>query len=264
MDVTTVDLVPNVKVRIPGSASAIVYDPPVSNPGKKYGCMPLTTLLINAKEEPLPHVHKYVLGRLPVDQSSAIYLIRYKGPGQHAGYFKVGRGKKCLRRLASYKTYVPQDHAILVVAVLSLSDLRNGIPSTGRAPALICGLEDILLRNMDAWAVSMPTKVKRLRRTEWFRRNPTAEALVVSALWQFTQRIADLHPTLKATLHIYSKTPFNDSLDLSDSTSSVNYKLKGVKKKLSKLEAAEAKFTEDQDGFTKTEARKQLPAKWRK
>ena len=263
MDAMLDDLKPNVKVHLTGSASSIVYDPPVESPGKKWGAMPLTTLLVNAKEP--AHMRKYVLGRLPVDQSSAIYLIRYRGPGQHAGLFKVGRGKRCLRRLASYKTYMPRDHSILVVAVLSVSDVKDGIPSTGRAPALICALEDALLRNLDVWGETIPTKVQRLRRTEWFRRDATAEALVLSGLWQFTQRIADLHPTLKATLHIYSKTPFNDALDLPYSLSKINYKLKAKKRVMSKLEAAEDAFIdESQDGFTKTEAKRALPAAWRK
>ena len=101
---------------------------------------------------------------------------------------------------------------------------------------------------MDAWAEKMPKKVKRVRRTEWFLRNETAEALVVAALWQFTSRIAQLHKTLKATLHIYSKSTWNTSISIVEK---VDYKLKSKKKTMSAVEAAEDEFIDKQiDGFT--------------
>ena len=200
MDLTTITLKPNVKMPLLGTASAIVYDPQVTGP-TQWGAMPLTTLLLNAKGA-APDEITYVLGRLPRDQSSGIYLIRYKPPGQHSAYFKIGRGKRLLRRMAGYKTYMPADNRIFVCAVLSVSDVIHGIPSTGRTPALVCGLEDALLCNIDAWAESMPTKIKRLRRTEWFQRNDTAEALVVAAL------IMAVHPSdCTAPSHIEGHAP---------------------------------------------------------
>ena len=262
MDVTRLDkMKANVKLNLPGSASAIIYDPPTTGP-TQWGAMPLTTMLLNAKGVTSGET-RYALSRIPREQSSGIYLIRYKPPGQHSAYFKVGRGKRLLRRLAGYKTYMPADNSILLVACLSVSDIMQGLPSTGRAPALVCGLEDALLRNMDAWAEKMPTKIKRVRRTEWFLRNDTAEALVVAALWQFTSRIAQLHPTLKATLHIYSKSVWNTSISIVDM---VDYKSKSKKKKLSSVEAAEEEFIDHQrlDGFTKAEMKQALPAAWRK
>ena len=81
-------------------------------------------------------------------------------------------------------------------------------------------------------------------------------------MWQFTSRIAQLHPTLKATLHIYSKSVWNASISIVEV---VDYKLKSKKKKLSAVEAAEEEFIDKQiDGFTKAEMKRALPAAWRK
>ena len=82
---------------------------------------------------------------------------------------------------------------------------------------------------------------------------------MVSVLWQFTKRIAQLHPTLKATLHIYSKSTFNNSLLIEEQ---VDYKLKSKKQKLRAVEAAEEEFIDHQkiDGLTKAEMKKVLPA----
>ena len=122
---------PNVKVHLPGSASAIVYDPPTTGP-TQWGAMPLTTMLLNAKGVASGEM-RYALAQIPREQSSGIYLIRYKPPGQHSVYFKVGRGKRLLRRLAGYKTYMPADNSILLVAVLSVSDVLQGVPSRAGA-----------------------------------------------------------------------------------------------------------------------------------
>ena len=68
-------LKPNVKVHLPNSASAIIYDPPVTGP-TAWGAMPLTTMLRNAKGV-APGETRYALGLIPREQSSGIYLIRY-------------------------------------------------------------------------------------------------------------------------------------------------------------------------------------------
>ena len=234
--------------------SGVIYQPLTDGP--KWGAMPLTRLMLDAK---LPAAQQlYRLSQTPIGQSSCIYIIRYRDNGskcQHSRVVKVGRGKRCLRRLCCYKTYNVLDDDILIVAVLVVPE-----------PGLICALEDLLLRQLDAWSEAEPTKVKRIRRTEWFYRlDGTTESLVLHTLLDFTMRIANLMPALRATLHLYSISTWTRMIKLDPQVNyPVDYTLKGKKRTLTKIEEAEALLIPHNqlEGFTKAEASKKLPKGW--
>lgn len=168
--------------------------------GGKWGGLSLSKMMIDANEA---RKHKktptYRINMIPKGQSSALYLIRSRNC--NAGYFKVGKAKYIKKRLPQYKTALPLDNDLIVIAVLI-------VPS----PALIVALEKALIANLRQWCVDHPTKLKPLRRTEWFRRmNGLGEALTIRTMINLGVYAAK---TEKVELHLYGKTPWNDMLKL--------------------------------------------------
>ena len=225
----------------------------LSKPGQgKYGALPLSRLMIDASvsrrnnTEPL-----FALNMLPKTKQSALYLIRCQN-GCNEGYFKIGKAKRIKGRLPQYKCALPLDNTLMIVAVLIVPD-----------NALIVALEKVLIANLNHWCVEYPTRIKQLRKTEWYRRmKGLGEALALRTMINLGCYASK---TTTATLHLYGKTAWNQMLALPNigytpAWSVVNPKYKGLSPIEAQLADAEALLIEDPDdaGFTRKELNSEI------
>jgi hypothetical protein len=226
------------------------YDKP---DGGKWGGLTLTKMMVDAhkfkqnKTEPL-----YKINKTPVSKSSALYLIRCRNANK--SLFKIGRASKLVRRLASYKTALPLDNEILLIAALIIPD-----------PFLIVAVEKVLIANLRHFAEIYPTRLKQLRKTEHYTRGAAhfGEALALRCFFCLATHIAKTRPNLDVHIHLFGTAALLEMFKLPNIGFTPRFdvvpkKWKGMTPLEQEISDAEASLVEDEDdrGFSK----KQLAA----
>ena len=216
--------------------------------GGKWGGLSLTKLMVDANES---RKHKtkplYKINETPKTKSSALYLIRCRNANK--SHFKIGRASKLVARLSKYKTALPYDNEILIIAVLVIPE-----------PSVIVALEKTLIANLRQFCEEFPTKISPLRLTEWFRRGSGhfGEALVLRTLFCLASFAAKKYDTINIHMYLFGKAAFNEMMKLKNIGYTprwdvVNKKWKGLSPIEAQLADAEAALVKDDDdeGFTK-------------
>lgn len=199
----------------------------------------------------------YFENRHKPKNSSALYIIRMKDANRTI--IKVGRAGELLKRLAGYKTSLPLDGEIIVVASLIIEDA-----------GLIYALETLLLNHIDLWSTQQGSQIKRLRRTEWIYKAKKDAGIAVCAL-AFTNIlliVASKLPKLRCGLYLHSrrvwlhvntiwdKYKFNMGLNQSEVPSLIG-KLSAYD--LAVQDATDALVSSDDDDFTEKEKKAKIP-----
>ena len=138
--------------------------------------VPLTELMLDRRrDEGIARNDKPIADRFyyencyAPEKSSALYLIRCKTANRDI--IKVGKAKQLLKRLAGYKTALPHEGEIIVIASLIIE-----------GHGLVCALEKLVLSHINMWSAQPGSEIKRLRRTEWLFKNKKDIGIAICAL----------------------------------------------------------------------------------
>ena len=217
---------------------------------QKAGALSLTKLMLDKNEARINKTApNYSINHIPKNKSSCLYLIKCQG-GCNSSVFKIGRAKYILNRLTKYRTALPLDNSLMIVAVLHIPN-----------PSLVVACEKALIANMMHFCAKHPSKMKQLRRTEWYYRlNGTGEAMALRTMINLGLHVAKTNATMNVTLHLFGKSAFNkmQSLPNIDHTplwTVIPKHWKGMTPLEGQIHAAEMALVRDSDddGFTTKE-----------
>ena len=131
---------------------------------------------------------------------SGLYIVSFLADGKPKRNYKLGRAKNIGKRLASYKTYHPEEDCIQLCACICIPFGVKWKMDSMNTAMLVNLFEAIVKQNL------INTGAKQIRNTEWFGKGSNLETMIhnMSLFRQVHNYLANGLPVTPVTLHLYS------------------------------------------------------------
>ena len=161
---------------------------------------------------------KYAINRQGQLQHSGLYIVSFLADGKPKRHYKMGRAKYIGKRLTSYKTYHPEEHAIRLHACICIPltvqlakrSKYNDDTHLFKETTLDTGSLVVLFESMCKHNLIARPQTVQIRNTEWMGKGKgnSTMAYNLGLFKQIWLKIGNALPKAQVSLYVFNKRLF--------------------------------------------------------